>query len=289
MLFRIVAFAVVWGTSITVVANPPVGVSTPVHMTTSRGWRIAETENFRISSQRGNVDLTKLAINCEECRTRLMAAWYGAGSPEESSCWTPRCEIVIHPTLADYRQSLGPQAGASVGCTSINVQQGRVSQRRIDLRADAADWNVDALPHELTHVVLADRFGIRPLPLWADEGMGVLAESPAKRQIRFAAARKLELQGDRITPAQLFFDSSLPRSSKRDAFYSCSAELVQFLIDRKDAPAFVSFLEHAMQDGIDRALRDHYRIDGVAQLQRLWQADRDLARQEISRGRITLP
>jgi hypothetical protein len=38
------------------------------------------------------------------------------------------------------------------------------------------------LPHEITHVVLADRFNTKPMPRWADEGMAVLTEPVEKKQ-----------------------------------------------------------------------------------------------------------
>lgn len=250
-------------------AAPPSPPPGSVRVSQSGSWTIAESENFRVSSLQRDLDLEQIARNCEAWRRRLVDAWQ---EPAVAACWSPRCEIVIHSTLAEYRRCLGPQAGSSVGCTSINVQQGRVSERRIDLRADAADWTTDALPHELTHVVLADRFGTRPLPLWADEGMGVLAESVSKQELRREAAAVIERKGDLITAAGLLYDASLPRAHKRDAFYYKSAELVQFLIDRRDAPTFLEFLDLAKARGYDRALREQYGINGVGELQRLWQS-----------------
>ena len=45
-----------------------------------------------------------------------------------------------------------------------------------NLRADHPQLLTAILPHEVTHVVLADLFTLQQIPRWADEGMAVLAE-----------------------------------------------------------------------------------------------------------------
>lgn len=229
------------------------------------GWQVARSENFQVSTRTSQLDLADLCRACEQFRQRLTALWTDGDAP----VWTPCCEIVVHATLADYHRAVGAGAGKSVGCTTISMAQGRISQRRIDLRLDADGWRDDALPHELTHVVLADRFGAAPLPLWADEGMAVLAESARKQQARASAA--LHDSRHRAAPgaAALLFDTSLPQQ-RRDAFYACSAELVSFLVDRKHGPGFIEFLHVAQQRGYEHALRQEYGIDGVTHLQTLW-------------------
>ena len=71
----------------------------------------------------------------------------------------------------------------------MNFDQGRTVLRRIDVRADASDWSNAALPHELTHVVLGERFGGHALPRWADEGIAMLSESREKHRERVANLR----------------------------------------------------------------------------------------------------
>lgn len=255
--------------------------SAEISITISGARQIAQTPNFQITTTLPQLDLRRLAAACEARRSRLLANWYGSDSPRCEQRWSPKCEIVIHATQSHYRGYLGAGAGGSVGCTTISVNRGAVSQRRIDLRADAQGWQVDALPHELTHVVLADQFGNRPLPLWADEGMGVLGESLEKRLKRCRAAEVCEQQNQPVTAANLLFDTSLPRSRKVDAFYFRSCELVQFLIDRKGAPEFLNFLDAAMSRGYETALRQHYDINGVGELQQLWQTRELLTETEL--------
>ena len=47
-------------------------------------------------------------------------------------------------------------------------------------------WQTAALPHELTHVILADCFVGRLVPRWIDEGAALLAD-PAEKQLRHKA------------------------------------------------------------------------------------------------------
>ena len=48
------------------------------------------------------------------------------------------------------------------------------------MRLDSFGMMDAVLPHETTHVVLAGQFGSLPVPRWADEGIAVLTEPPAK-------------------------------------------------------------------------------------------------------------
>lgn len=229
----------------------------------------ARTANFHISTTRSDLSLKTIAQQCERDRTKLLNRWLGAAEPGDAKVWSPCCEIVIHAKRNDYVAFLGAAAGSSVGCTTISVQHKKISQRRIDVRSDAADWITDALPHELTHVILADRFGNTPLPLWADEGMAVLSESESKRRKRLDAAIRCENRLRSVSAGELLFDDSLARSSRVDAFYCRSSQLVSLLVERQDGPTFVRFIEQAMAQGYERSLQQHYSIESVGRLQPL--------------------
>ena len=47
-----------------------------------------------------------------------------------------------------------------------------------------------ALPHELTHLILADRFSPRQVPRWSDEGMAVLADPAEKQRLHLRDLRQ---------------------------------------------------------------------------------------------------
>ena len=228
-------------------------------------WSICETANFRICTLPG-ADEPQLAEVCESLRKHLQLTWFG----KTQAVWSPRCDIVLYRNVSEYRHNLGPGSENSSGCASINLKEGRVASRRIELRADAADWLSAALPHELTHVIAADRFSRKQLPRWADEGMAILAEPEAKQARRMrgveqsAAANRLFRAGD------LFAVRDYPAADDRDAFYGQSASLVGFLIERESPQAFLNFVERGMDVGYGRALQEIYKIESTAHLQAMW-------------------
>lgn len=250
----------------------------PVKRYRSRGWSVEETANFRVWLQADTRETRQLARLCESIREQLQAAWLGEAS---DTAWTPKCDIVVHASAAGYCRCLGSGAAKSVGCAAINVDGERVVCRRIDLRADAADWRRAALPHELTHIVLADRFAGRYLPRWADEGMGVLAESHAKQWQRARALRQASARGTVYRTDSLLMVTTYPPAAYRDAFYGQSAGLVRFLVERGKPAQFVEFLEQSLDADYDVALRRVYKIGGVQELARLAKTERSASQPAV--------
>lgn len=235
----------------------------------SQGWRVVETVNFRCWSQLGSPEARELAEACEVWRTALSDTWLTDSLSKPS--WTPRCDIVVYPNQYAYGAALGRPQDTSVGSTTLQFDGDRVTRRRIDLRADAVDWSNAALPHELTHVVLGDRFAGRPLPKWADEGMAMLAESSAKREFRrtHLAAMLSRHPGYRIS--DLVRVDRLPPAEWRDAFYGQSAALVTLLVERKSSQVFAACVEDSLTLGLEAALRKHYDLAHLTALQAEWQ------------------
>ncbi len=240
----------------------------PIHRQAG-GWKRVETENFHCWSLLPDEDARQLALSCELWRAQLQKTWL---SQREAVAWTPKCEVVVHPQRDDYNRALNRLGDMSVGSTRMNFDQGRVVLRRIDVRADASDWSNAALPHELTHVVLGDRFGGRSLPRWADEGIAMLSESLEKHQVRLANLKVILTQQQTLRVSDLVRMQFMPERHQLDAFYGQSLALSSLLI-RKSTPArFADFVEDAMQQGFDPALQRHYQMSGVAALEQEWKA-----------------
>lgn len=235
----------------------------PVATHRTKGWLIHQTPNFRICTRDVDTDYTELAKHCETLRDRLQANWFGEAS---KTSWTPRCDIIVHASLFDYQCSLGRGVGQSVGCATLKLDGERIVSRQIDIRVDAENWWEDALPHELTHIVLADRFTGKCLPRWADEGMGVLAESRTKQSKRFNALKQSTTGSSIYRAAELLHLTKFPRARYRDAFYGQSATLVQSLVDRESPKRFLDFIEVALESGYGHALQRVYGIEDLEQL-----------------------
>ncbi len=173
----------------TVLSPAPSVTLLPTSARCGHRW-VAVTPNFRIFWCGAEGELRALAERCEQLAAASKETWLGKA---RSTVWMPQCDVVVHSDVAEYVECLGSGSEQTSGCATIRLEEGRVVVRRIDLRADGLDWKSETLPHELTHVVLADRFCRAQIPPWADEGIAMLAESAAEVETaidRPAAGRK---------------------------------------------------------------------------------------------------
>jgi hypothetical protein len=260
-------------TALLLVAANASSSSTPVTATVSTpavagDAKVAGSTNFAVYSNSRGHDAREVAARCELWRERLQGFWCGGSKTWE---WTPRCQIVIHATKNDYLTVVGAGAAQTLGTSSIEFTGSRVKVRRIDLLG-GTDKALSALAHEMTHVLFADLFQGRQPPRWVDEGVAILADDAAKQQLH---QRDLHLGMERrcaFRCAELLTLDDYPSPERIPAFYGQSASLVAFLARRDDPARFVTFVERAMKQGYDRALRDVYHIDGLAQMETLWHA-----------------
>ena len=227
---------------------------------------VAETPNFRVHCCTTANRLRELAESCERLKARTQTMWLG----ENSANWQPRCEIVVHSTVGAYCRTLGPGSERTSGCSTVRLDQGRVAERRIDLRSDADGWHSESLPHELTHVVLADRFTDRRIPAWADEGIAMLAESPDKLQRRLNELRSLVATGHTLGLRQLVSLENGPTPAARAAFYGQSVTLTGLLLERGTPQQLIQFVEAGQRDGHDKALHDVYGVESWSALESEW-------------------
>lgn len=236
------------------------------HTYTSAGWSITESENFRFRCRgRWNVE-AKVIRAVESLRCELATAWLAEPAPGR---WKPKCDIVLHTTAAAYLAAV-PGGDNTVGSSVIDLAAGRVARRRIDIRADRPGWLRAALGHELTHVVLADRFTDGRLPAWADEGMAVLADSAAKQEAHRRDLHVARSSRRTFRLVELFALAGYPPAERQAAFYGQSASLVRYLVSRGTREQFVRFVGAADKEGFDSAVRDIYGLRGVSDLERHW-------------------
>lgn len=135
-------------------------------------WHTKETEHFTVRSH--NRRLTEVVAGQAEgylamlCRTFLNGAAYPHKLP-----------LTIYADQQEYVGAGNPdwsQGGTAVGYESMDAFiTGKVT-RKIDLlHRVKGELNPDLvkpklLPHELTHLVLAEHYGERRIPLWLNEG-----------------------------------------------------------------------------------------------------------------------
>jgi hypothetical protein len=143
----------------------------------------------------------------------------------------------------------------------------------IDVRGDSPH-GLAAVPHEMTHVILADLLDGRQPPRWADEGMAILADSREKQLLHERDLSRGIARGHAFRIPELVTVQVYPEASRIPAFYGQSASLTALLAQRDDPARFVEFLRRALDSGYDQALRDVYHLDNVAHLERLWHEQR---------------
>lgn len=229
-------------------------------------WQVRETANFTIHHTDPAL-AEQAAKTAETIRAQQAKRW---GSTATRGTWTPRCEIFLFPTPGEFARMTG-QPETSPGFSTMEIQAGRISARRVNLRADHPQLIAAILPHEVTHVVLADLFTQQQIPRWADEGMAVLAE-PLSEQVSRTAELTGPLKDGRVFKLSELMAIDYPSADAWSLYYAQSVSLTQFLVEQGTPEQFVKFVRGAQQKGVEDSLRSVYKIAGFSELENRWQA-----------------
>jgi hypothetical protein len=234
------------------------------------GWTVTESPNFQVWSRLPRPEALAVNQQCEVLRTQLRRCW----APQlDESPWRPPCIVVIHAADAPYRQAIGAREDASVACTTVTVDHGEIVFRRIDLRGDVTGWNINALPHELTHVVVSDVVTDRPLPQWLHEGIAMTSESSGLQQQRLNLLRSAARE-QRLPPIEdLFAPHRRASRANTDLHYAASFALVLHLRQWGDDEQLLRFARQYRDSGGAAALAEVYGVrGGLRELETRWTA-----------------
>jgi hypothetical protein len=227
-------------------------------------WQVRETPSFRILHHDPEL-AEKAAVVAEAARDAHIRRWVGAAP---KSAWTPKCELYLYPTARIFSQMTG-QPEESPGFSTMGMNGGRIIARRVNLRVDHPNLLRAILPHEITHVVLADLFPHQQIPRWADEGMAVLSEPPSEQQLR-AADLNDPLAAGQLFSVQQLMAMDYPEGRWWGLYYAQSVSLTRFLVEQGSPAQFVEFVQRSQQNGPEAELRRIYHINGFADLQNRW-------------------
>jgi hypothetical protein len=227
-------------------------------------WQVRETPNFRILHADPAL-AERLAQVAESARESQCRRWMGS-APRNP--WSPRCDLYVYPNAAIFSRMTG-QPEDSPGFSTMGMNSGRIVARRINLRADHPNLLTAIVPHEITHVVLADLFPTQQIPRWADEGMAVLAEPSLEQRTR---ANDLEkpLASGRLFKVDDLMVMDYPDGKHWSLYYAQSVSLTRFLVEQGTPVQFIRFMQGTQRGGIEAQLRKVYQIDGFADLERRW-------------------
>ncbi len=183
-----------------------------------------ETKNFIIyhhNTRKGRF----LAIRAEEIRKKVIKD----SGVKKFGSWKNKCIIALYKTREEYLVKSGMQKWSGACAVSYHTEQGMF--RMLLLCEDTPNLFNHYLPHELTHVILAQIMGTKGnLPLWLNEGLAQYEEGWEKAaNIKISAAMKIK-NGNYISIKELIEMKNVP-NDKVILFYGESASFVEYLLD----------------------------------------------------------
>ncbi len=235
-----------------------------------QAWAIVNTPNFRIYHNLEPETAAQAARAAEAARSAAYHKWFGDDGGVWNTPQNPRCDLYLWANGQAYATETR-QSPECPGHSSVGQAGERIHSRRIDIHVDAANWMTGVLPHETTHVVIAGRFGPRPVPRWADEGMAVLAEPRdlVQRHLRNLPQHRQDQQ--LFTFRELLNLDNYPSPRQVGAFYAQSVSLVDYLSRQPGGPQkFSSFLRDGLRDGYEASLKKHYGLNSLQELEGYW-------------------
>jgi len=190
----------------------------------------------------------------EQYRHDLAVEWTGGPLPR----WSRPCPI--HAQVA-------PHLGAG-GATSFVFDNGEVFNWTMTIQGSEQRILDSVLPHEITHTIFASHFR-RPLPRWADEGACTTVEHPVERARQHRLLIEFLTTGRGIAFPQMFAMREYPADVL--PLYSQGYSLARYLIERGGRHKYVAFVGDGLTgDDWSTALRKHYAVSSVPQLQHEW-------------------
>jgi len=263
-------YAAICSLAILTTGEVPAPSAQPSTVATSGDQWQATSANFVVRNLHPSHDARTIAEYCERWRNKLQKYWIA----EQQDAWQAKCEVVVHANSSSYLAAVGGGGRQTFGSSLVKFGSDKqVTRRLIDFRGDSA-YGLAAVPHEMTHVVLADLLDGRQPPRWADEGMAILADSHDKQLLHERDLTHGLANRTAFRVAELVTMDSYPHPSRIAAFYGQSASLTACLAKRDDPAKFVEFLRRSLDGGYDKALRDVYHVDNIAELEQLWREQR---------------
>ncbi|MFO0906450.1 MAG: hypothetical protein U0939_25825 [Pirellulales bacterium] len=165
-----------------------------------------------------------VATQCETIRNSWNKRWL---SGKHAPKWKSPCEIVIHVQRQSYLSAVGRAGGSTLGSSLVRRHQDGTVTRRIDLLT-TENGELPALAHELVHVILADHFSEGTPPLWIDEGLAMLLDTPQKQALHLRDCR-MAIESGTMLPLQDLLQLDRPTSPAQfPAVYGQSLTLTRF-------------------------------------------------------------
>lgn len=208
-----------------------------------------------------------IANEAEHHRARGVEKWLG-----RAPTWAQPCVIHFTPMVA------GAPAGVTTFVYGRKGGAPVVESATMELKGELLKVLDTALPHEVTHAVLAHHTRAQ-LPRWADEGIALTSESEDSQRDHETKARELLNAGRGIRLRVLFRLTEYPQDLM--VLYAQGHSVVRFLlnaaIDSKGQTPetrLLKFVEAGMAENTmeswDKAARVYFGFNTVDDLEEAW-------------------
>lgn len=157
----------------------------------------------------------------------------------------------------------------------MEIGNGRVWGRRLNVRSDSPHQLSAVAAHELTHVILADVFCHQQIPRWADEGIAIQSEPAGRREEFRQLLRESLAQGRRFSLQELTSARTYPSDPVlAKLFYAQSGTWVEFLTAKKNVsgPDLLKFVSGISEKGFQTAMHNHFPNSSISELEAEWKS-----------------
>jgi hypothetical protein len=215
--------------------------------------------NFVVTASTADI-AREVAQAAEENRSRLAVEWLGYELPR----WAAPCDVQV---------KVGHHGAG--GVTTFNfVRSGdgetHVVGWKMSVQGSLERVLDSVIPHEVSHTIFACHFR-RALPRWADEGAATLAEHESEKQRQVATLNQVLKGGRRIPLKSLVKIKEYPRDMQDVmTLYAEGYSLAECLVQLGGKRKYLAFLADAETSGWDAAIRKHYDLHGVDELEQKW-------------------
>lgn len=185
--------------------------------------------------------------------------------------WEERVNIVLYPDLETYIEKTGLPAWSRGGATKYHRQ---LKSRAIVSFIQEEAFLDNVLPHEISHLILADFLGPVNIPLWFNEGVAQLQESDKKDEAVLVMRKAVKL--GYFIPFRQLTSKNLPMMQEKVYavfFYAQSVAVVHFLIEQYGSQRFGELCRQ-LRNGLtfEDALQKAYTslLKSVEDLEQKW-------------------
>lgn len=220
-----------------------------------------DSRSFVVKFQGRKAVAEELVQAAEKARADVFKRWSGPAGGD----WSPKCEIVLHPTAEAFAAATGLSAAAT-GRAEVKLSGGQVSSRRIDLRADDETLIETALPREITHVILADLYPGKQPPAWAGLAMGVLSTNETEIGRYLRTAQRCARDGELPTASSVLDAETVPTKDVT-GFHAESVAVADYLVRWKGEKMFTAFVRDSQRYGSEMALKRQYGLADTRELE----------------------